>query len=218
VSYTEEQQAKDMARAKEMATLTPKKLKKMRITLDINDDWFKKFQTLALAGNASALALLFASFKSNINEAAISQVRRNIDLFIPFGLGVLSAATATYMAAKINAIVKSKTLQRDMLKDGGPLDELNNKHIADMEKQIADMKKKFPTASQNNTEFDADDFKKRMRSAVKPISDELNKRHIKASNWVFRLVKLSVFFFLIGLIYIGFGDSFLEWFKLVLSD
>jgi len=190
----------------------------MRITLDINDDWFKKFQTLALAGNASALALLFASFKSNINEAAISQVRRNIDLFIPFGLGVLSAAAATYMAAKINAIVKSKTLQRDILKDGGILVELNNEHIADMENQITILRKKFPTAPQNVFEFDVDDFKKKLTDAVEPISDELNKRHIKASNWVFRLVKLSVVFFLIGLVYTGFGDSFLEWFKLVLFN
>ena len=183
-------------------------LKEMKVTIDTNDDWFKKFQTLTLAGNGAALALLLTSFKATADSPTIDQMRDHIELFVPFTLGVMLSALATFWAARINGIVKHKKIQNDLLKDGGVWDEVLQE---DLRKMISAYS---PTLSEKSIREGLEEVKVKSKKEANKIRNELDRRHNRDSKNVFRALKLSSVLFVFGLINIGFGNhlnSFATW-------
>ena len=183
-------------------------LKDMKISIDTNDDWFKKFQTLTLAGNGAALALLLTSFKSTADNPAIEQLRGHVELFIPFALGVILSAIATFWAARINGIIASKKLQIELVKAGGPIDEV-------FEQQLQAMTAAFsPTLTEEELRKGMETAKAKGIKETQKLTNELNRRQIRDSKNVFLALTVSGVLFLLGLINIGFGNylnSFAKW-------
>lgn len=183
-------------------------LKDIKITIDTNDDWFKKFQTLTLAGNGAALALLLTSFKSTPEISAINQSRDHIELFVPFTLGVMLSAIATFWAARINGIIRHKNNHFDMMKEGGPLDELFEEDLQRMVSAYS------PTLSEEHLRKTLEETKSKGKKETNKLINELNRRQIRDSQNVFIALNASSILFVLGLINIGFGNhlnSFVKW-------
>ena len=180
--------------------ISKKTLKKMKVSIDINDEWFKKFQTLTLAGNGTALVVLITSFEPTKNKNSIELIRDNVELFAPFAIGLILSAIATFWAARINAIVASKKIYYDTLKEGSPSDKLIDDQLAQMDRVYP------PPISLEERRTRKSSLKGKIEKATRPIADELNRRQIKDANSIFNSLKLSALLFLFGIIYIGFGD------------
>ena len=198
---------------------------KLNRTICIDDDWLKKFQTLTLAGNGTALVMLGSFIKSTSTQNSIEILRDNVILFVPFIIGIIISAGATLLAIQVKEEFEhQKSLRQvfDEVRDNDALQE-HQKRLA-VKSYLIKMNFATPEQKNFNTLVEALVSKNEMddildagnQNTLQSFLDKSDKKIIRLVRNVKMLFIVSAILFGLGLIILGFGDMVYNCLKFIL--